>query len=494
MFSECKMGKLVTFILLLVTTFIQGSPSVYSGVSNENTDDMYEDYHNNNGDDDHRDTVETELMRTPDFVSVPQMIEVNMGDTVRLPCLVDRLEGFVMMWKKKEEILTVATQIIDKRVRLEEERNGNYLIIGQVNPNDTGVYTCQISAWKPTELHHNLTVRVPPEITLEPAEEMVIKSGETATLSCTATTGTPSPKLSWYKVSSHGEEDMSAHVTLDGNTARLQLRHVTRHSAGHYQCRADNGYLPVTSQVMVHVEYSPEIHVDNNVVLTSVGSEEEISCNVHAYPHASVTWMKEDKTIDNNDPGVVVTNKHHHHSLILLSMDNTTVGRYYCVASNTLGQATKSILVTGLPANVEVISERFGQLDTEYLLQWQVESESEVVEWLVMIKKDKSVLDTWDTFNLDNMLTMEEEKEDATWVSGLYKGKYLFTGLSEASVYQVKIGARNDFGWNYSDEVFVFGTKGADAIFKAAMTAGSPTVTTSMTTMISVMLVMMKMW
>ena len=42
------------------------------------------------------------------------MIEVNMGDTVRLPCLVDRLEGFVMMWKKKEEILTVATQIIDK--------------------------------------------------------------------------------------------------------------------------------------------------------------------------------------------------------------------------------------------------------------------------------------------------------------------------------------------------------------------------------------------
>ena len=33
-----------------------------------------------------------------------------------------------------------------------------------------------------------------------------------------------------------------------------------------------------------------------------------------------------------------------------------------------------------------------------------------------------------------------------------------------------------------------------DAIFKAAITAGSPTVTTSMTTMISVMLALMKMW
>merc|ERR1712227_127369 len=111
-----------------------------------------------------------------------------------------------------------------------------------------------------------------------------------------------------------------------------------------------------------------------------------------------------------------------------------------------------------------------------------------------MGKKDKSVLDTWDTFNLDNIISDDKDDDDDTWVPGLYRGQYLFTGLSEAAVYQVKIGARNDFGWNYSDEVFVFGTKGADAIFKAAMTAGSPTVTTSMTTMISVMLVMMKMW
>ena len=43
-----------------------------------------------------------------------QVLEVNTGDTVRLPCLVDRLEGFVMLWKKKDNILTVAEQIIDK--------------------------------------------------------------------------------------------------------------------------------------------------------------------------------------------------------------------------------------------------------------------------------------------------------------------------------------------------------------------------------------------
>ena len=29
-----------------------------------------------------------------------------------------------------------------------------------------------------------------------------------------------------------------------------------------------------------------------SVIVTSLGAEEELSCNVHAYPKPSVTWMK----------------------------------------------------------------------------------------------------------------------------------------------------------------------------------------------------------
>ena len=60
-----------------------------------------------------------------------QQLVVNSGDTVRLPCQVDRLQvrlvrnslvpvhflfsqGFVMMWKKQSDILTVSDQIVDK--------------------------------------------------------------------------------------------------------------------------------------------------------------------------------------------------------------------------------------------------------------------------------------------------------------------------------------------------------------------------------------------
>ena len=58
--------------------------------------------------------AETELMKTPTFRSLSQRFAANVGDTVRLPCLVDRLEGFVILWKKGADIITVASQILDK--------------------------------------------------------------------------------------------------------------------------------------------------------------------------------------------------------------------------------------------------------------------------------------------------------------------------------------------------------------------------------------------
>ena len=86
------------------------------------------------------------------------------------------------------------------------------------------------------------------------------------------------------------------------------------------------------------------------------------------------------------------------------------VGRYYCVASNERGQATKSILVTGLASNIRVTSDRseiicgdifvfiskllirFSQLDTEYLLQWEAETESDVSEWVILVSSQSEAM------------------------------------------------------------------------------------------------------
>ena len=68
------------------------------------------------------------------------------------------------------------------------------------------------------------------------------------------------------------------------------------------------------------------------------------------------------------DPGLVMTSRLHHHSLTLLSVSNSSLGRYYCLASNKAGQATKSVLVRGLPRDIRVTSHREGDQDREYSL------------------------------------------------------------------------------------------------------------------------------
>ena len=78
-------------------------------------------------------------MSTPRFLSTPQTLLVNEGETIRLPCKVDRLEGFVMLWKKNKDIITVGDQIIDKSVRLEKTSNGNSIVIGPATTEDEAV-------------------------------------------------------------------------------------------------------------------------------------------------------------------------------------------------------------------------------------------------------------------------------------------------------------------------------------------------------------------
>ena len=59
-------------------------------ISSQNAEDDYEYETNVVHSSDRR--QEVEAMTAPEFVSVAQKLEVNLGDTVRLPCLVDRLE------------------------------------------------------------------------------------------------------------------------------------------------------------------------------------------------------------------------------------------------------------------------------------------------------------------------------------------------------------------------------------------------------------------
>ena len=149
------------------------------------------------------------------------------------------------------------------------------------------------------------------------------------------------------------------------------------------------------------------------------------------------------------DPGLVMTSSRHHHRLTLLSVTNSSLGRYYCLASNKAGQATKSILVRGLPSDIMVTSEGEGERDTEYDLHWRANSRSDILEWAVRVREEGT--GSWDIYNL---LNTDTDTDTNT-------GHLLLTDLTRAKLYQVQISARNEFGWADSEKDFVFGTKGS---------------------------------
>ena len=66
----------------------------------------------------------------------------------------------MLIWKHGDQIVAIGSQVMDKsRVNLEQSKNGNTLVISLAETSDAGDYICQISAYKPVELKHNVKVR-----------------------------------------------------------------------------------------------------------------------------------------------------------------------------------------------------------------------------------------------------------------------------------------------------------------------------------------------
>jgi len=234
-------------LLFLYVSVVQGVP--YGSVN-----DLYDtNYEYDFGDNQVRDEVL--ITKTPKILSDPLELVVNEGQTVRLPCLVDRLEGFVLLWRKNDRIISVGPQIVDKStstIQLEEEENGNTLVISLTDHTDEAEYVCSVSAYRKTEIRHNVRIRVEPVITTSPKEPLTLPEGGSATLSCQLLSGTPIPDLKWIRCDGGNFPNGGKEIVKD----IVKFESVTRDHSGCYLCQAQNGFAeePVTSMATLVVE------------------------------------------------------------------------------------------------------------------------------------------------------------------------------------------------------------------------------------------------
>ncbi|GIX89119.1 hemicentin-1 [Caerostris darwini] len=266
----------------------------------------------------------------PHIMSSTTFVEATIGESVEFPCAVDDLGDFVLIWKKENNNILFAGElriIRDDRIKVDKTS----LVISNIHPKDSGEYICQISTSPPLELSHSLDVLYPPSVKPHPKSGLVtVKEGETVTLKCNAS-GNPKPTITWKHASRHydnGDDGSSFHIS----SAQIE-------DSGEYECTADNSVgEPASAVITVEVVSAPKVYPDpkSGLVVVNEGEPIAIGCEATGDPTPVISWKK---------PGLDKAIKVREGNKILISeADRSHAGSYECIANNSLGIFTSTII------------------------------------------------------------------------------------------------------------------------------------------------------
>lgn len=428
--------------------------------------------------------------RPPTFVTPGQTYRIATGSTVVLPCRISQPGSYVLAWKRGIAVLTAGPVKVtpDPRVRLlptpslvtaqlpvvpelTSPGGGYSLELRDVRPQDAGDYVCQIGTMEPKEITHTLEILVPPRIHyvshLGPVE---VLQGATVKMECRAS-GNPVPSVVWTRknnVMPSGEKSV--------NGLALVLQHADRHSAGQYQCSADNGVgQPDSRHITVKVLFGPEVEPERGTVHTGIGLEAQLVCIVYAEPAPQVLWFK--------NTAQLATTEHYsaqvrgnRYTLTIRNVTKADFGNYSCNANNAHGRARSDILVTGVPGLAVFESSSFAHERHSYNVTWSVTSHAAVLEYRLFYRRHRP--NRYESPRKDANATFALPKS-SDWNSvvipaplgagappfpGVSKHamSYVIDGLREGATYECRVQAKNSHGWNRLSPIFHFTTKSTE--------------------------------
>jgi len=383
----------------------------------------------------------------PRIKTVSREYRVEAGGQVELECRVEQLGSMVLMWKQGPRVLTAGNMMVrrDKRLQL----NGNNLVISQLEVDDGGQYDCEIEADGdlPISVSHRLDILLPPRVVSEPADgRVVVKKGSSVTIKCLAS-GNPRPQVTWSKVN-------QADVVGEGES--LELREVSRHHEGIYQCSAGNGVGErAVSQIHLRVLYKPEVVAEETIVHAGVGHQAILVCQVHASPEAEVTWYRGTLLMesDNRMYREVVGSRH---SLTIHQVREEEFTGYHCKASNSLGQHSAKITISGKPRapsiehRVEVLGEG------SYRVSWNTESFAPIEQYRLLYRKAPADGNSGHSYAWTSVVIPgpqhTRQRDSAN------RASFTLDSLEVEAEYQLQLQARNSFGWGKVSHQFNFQT------------------------------------
>ncbi|XP_047216936.1 basal cell adhesion molecule isoform X1 [Girardinichthys multiradiatus] len=296
-------------------------------------------------------------------VKVTPKVEVNKGETAKLPCTYTgiNLQDVVVEWYIESQGLRTRVgfrensgkQMSDPgtpltgRVNIEENLTLNIM---SVKPSDELTYYCQVTAGKDGSGEGSTKLEVfvapqKPEIKKPSSQAISVGNSESSEIgTCTTMNGFPAPRIIWFKdnqplpeVKDKGEKTYMVPSTVREASGLYTIKSVLYmqptkadkdslfHCTVEYSLAGEqNKNIQMTSEPMKIELYYPSEKVMFdllNATKVKEGDDVTIKCETDGNPQPSFEFLKDDKPLNGKD-GL----------LTLKSVKRTDSGRYFCTA------------------------------------------------------------------------------------------------------------------------------------------------------------------
>ncbi|XP_026779693.2 roundabout homolog 2 isoform X2 [Pangasianodon hypophthalmus] len=290
------------------------------------------------------DPAELVVFERPVFIRRPVNQIVLTEETVDFLCEVHGDPAPTIRWRREGGELP--------RARF-EIRSDNTLRLVKVREEDEGTYTCVTeNSVGRTEASATLQVHVPPQIVLQP-QDQVSAQGQTVTFHC-GTKGNPPPAVFWQKEGNQmllfpGQPPSQAGRYSVSMSGELIITAVQSEDSGYYICQAISVAGSTVSKAFLKVVTGPSDRIPpiihqgpGNQTLTR-GSSAKLQCHVMGIPPPSIRWEKDGQRLSAD--GVHI-NLIENGTLHISSLQETDSGMYTCVASSSTGETRWSGTIT----------------------------------------------------------------------------------------------------------------------------------------------------
>ncbi|XP_054149421.1 sialoadhesin [Melozone crissalis] len=273
----------------------------------------------------------------PSFVA---LVEPRGGRQAVLLCSADGVPPPAIAVSRGQGHPPLATSLGPSDPRFEVRATPTSLRLGMaaLEPGDAGLYLCSATNSRGSATA-SLRLQVPGvALTVEPSQE--VPEGTKATMSCSATAwGDKGVNYTWYR---------DGRWLWEGPSGTFVLSPVSSADAGSYQCQASGTWGTATSvPLSLSVLYPPRAVSVSTFLENQNGHGAIVLCTAQSHPPSSLALLHHGHLLATSlspavTPGVRATPSHNALRVELVALGTAAGGRYVCVATNALGNATAS--------------------------------------------------------------------------------------------------------------------------------------------------------